>query len=190
MSHFYAYMARMRNILRWGLMRNTTPENIQEHSHQTAVVAHALALINNHIFHGDVDASRVLALAVYHEAGEVITGDLPTPIKYFNDEIKTAYQAIEANAEARLVDMLPEGLREAYRPLICQAHDREYEYMKAGDRLCAYIKCVDELNSGNHEFARAKEAIKRELLASPLPEVAYFMEHFMPSFALTLDELN
>lgn len=185
-------MARMKHIKRWGLMRNTREENIQEHSLQTAMIAHALALIKNRIFGGKVNAERVLALAVYHEAGEVITGDLATPIKYFNPEIKMAYKQIERVAEEKLVDMLPEALKGDYESLIL---DRDvegelYAIVKAADKICAYLKCVEELSAGNSEFEKAKNAIEKTIKEMDRPEVNYFMETFVPSFELTLDELN
>ena len=192
MFHFFSYMARMKHIKRWGLMRNTREENIQEHSLQTAMIAHALALIKNRMFGGKVNAERVLALAVYHEAGEVITGDLATPIKYFNPEIKTAYKQIERVAEEKLVDMLPEALKGDYESLIL---DRDvegelYAIVKAADKICAYLKCVEELSAGNSEFEKAKNAIEKTIKEMDRPEVNYFMETFVPSFELTLDELN
>ncbi len=192
MYHFFSYMARMKHIKRWGLMRNTREENIQEHSLQTAMIAHALALIKNRMFGGSVDTERVLALAVYHEAGEVITGDLATPIKYFNPEIKTAYKQIERVAEEKLVNMLPEEIRKDYESLILN-RDQETEHyaiVKAADKICAYLKCVEELSAGNSEFEKAKYAIEKTIREMGRPEVNYFMETFVPSFELTLDELN
>ncbi len=192
MYHFFSYMARMKHIKRWGLMRNTREENIQEHSLQTAMIAHALALIKNRMFGGNVNAERVLALAVYHEAGEVITGDLATPIKYFNPEIKTAYKQIERVAEEKLVDMLPKALKGDYESLILDrdAEGELYAIVKAADKICAYLKCVEELSAGNSEFEKAKNAIEKTIKEMDRPEVNYFMETFVPSFELTLDELN
>ncbi len=192
MYHFFSYMARMKHIKRWGLMRNTREENIQEHSLQTAMIAHSLALIKNRMFGGNVNAERVLALAVYHEAGEVITGDLATPIKYFNPEIKTAYKQIERVAEEKLVDMLPKALKGDYESLILDrdAEGELYAIVKAADKICAYLKCVEELSAGNSEFEKAKNAIEKTIKEMDRPEVDYFMETFVPSFELTLDELN
>lgn len=192
MFHFFSYMARMKHIKRWGLMRNTREENIQEHSLQTAMIAHALALIKNRMFGGNVNAERVLALAVYHEAGEVITGDLATPIKYFNPDIKTAYKQIERVAEEKLVDMLPEALKGDYESLILSrdAEAELYAIVKAADKICAYLKCVEEMSAGNSEFEKAKNAIEKTIKEMGRPEVNYFMETFVPSFELTLDELN
>ncbi len=192
MFHFFSYMARMKHIKRWGLMRNTREENIQEHSLQTAMIAHALALIKNRLYGGNVDAERVLALAVYHETGEVITGDLATPIKYFNPEIKAAYKQIERVAEEKLVNMLPAELKGDYEALILnrEAEPELYALVKAADKICAYLKCVEELSAGNSEFTKAKKAIEKSLKQMDRPEVDYFMKAFVPSFELTLDEMG
>jgi len=185
-------MARMKHIKRWGLMRNTREENIQEHSLQTAMIAHALALIKNNLFGGRVDPEHVMALAVYHEAGEVITGDLATPIKYFSPEIRSAYKDIEQIAERKLVSMLPETLRGEYESLILhREQDAEaYAIVKAADKICAYLKCVEELSAGNTEFAAAKRATAKAIDKMDRPEVKYFMETFAPSFELSLDEMG
>lgn len=192
MSHFFAYLSRMKHIQRWGLMRNTTPENIQEHSHQVAVIAHGLAVIRNRCFGGSADAQRAALLATFHDAGEVITGDLPTPIKTYNPEIKTAYKKIEGIAAKRLLSMLPEELRADYESILCPCdEDAElWRLVKAADKLCAYFKCIEERMMGNQSFEKAEQAIREQLDASPEPEVAYFLEHCVPSFSLTLDELN
>lgn len=190
MSHFFAYLSRMKYILRWGLMRNTQPENIQEHSLQVAVIGHALAVINNRVFGGRADPARVATLAVFHEAGEVITGDLATPIKYFNPNIKEAYKHIERVANDKLMSLLPEAFREDYRPLLFQEDSEEHKLMKAADKICAYLKCLDELKAGNREFEKATASILRELERTDRPEVKYFLDNFAPSFSLTLDELN
>jgi 5'-deoxynucleotidase len=191
-SHFFAYLSRMKFIQRWGLMRNTCPENIQEHSLQVALVAHCLALIRNRVMGGQADPQRVMALALFHEVGEVITGDLASPIKYFNPEIKAAYGRIEEVANQRLLGMVPAPLRQEYRALLFpEAADGEsLRLVKAADKLCAYLKCLEELKAGNQEFSQAKAAIEREIARLEVPEVAYFMEKFAPSFSLTLDELN
>ena len=192
MQHFFAYLSRMRLIKRWGLMRNTYEENIQEHSLQVALVAHGLAVIRNVYFAGTVNPDRVMALAVFHESGEVFTGDLATPIKYFNPEIKRAYDAIEAFAKARLIAMLPEEMRESYRPLLFgEEEDKElWKLVKAADKICAYLKCIEEMKSGNQEFGKAERSIRKDIEELELPEVKLFMERFAPSFALALDELN
>lgn len=192
MSHFFSYMARMKYIKRWGLMRNTREENIQEHSLQTAMIAHALALIQNKLYGGHVDAERVMALAVFHEAGEVITGDLATPIKYFSPEIRGAYKDIEKVAEDKLTAMIPEALRGAYEGLILRREEdaESYALVKAADKICAYLKCVEELSAGNTEFKQAKKAIEKAIAKIDRPEVKYFMETFVPSFSLSLDEMG
>ena len=192
MHHFFSYMAKMKHIKRWGLMRNTREENIQEHSLQTAMIAHALAVIRNEVFGGQIDADRVMSVAVYHEAGEVITGDLATPIKYFNPGIKQAYKEIERHAEEKLVKMMPKEMQGVYEGLILGREDDEeiYKIVKAADKICAYLKCVEELSAGNKEFEKAQANIKKAIKKIELPEVKYFMENFAESFELTLDELN
>ena len=192
MKHFFAYLSRMRLIRRWGLMRNSYDENIQEHSLQVVLVAHGLATIRNTHFGGDVDADRVAVLAAYHEAGEVFTGDLPTPIKYFNPEIKQSYDAIEEFAKGRLQRMLPPELQPVFQPLLFPqpAEQELWRIVKAADKICAYLKCVEELKAGNQEFAKAERTIRQELDRLALPEVEYFMQVFAPSFGLALDELN
>ena len=192
MSHFFAYLSKMKFITRWSLMRNTWRENLQEHSLQVAMVAHILAVIRNRLYDGDLDPERVALLALYHDAGEVIVGDLPSPIKYFNPTIRQAYGEIEETARKRLLDMLPEELRPDFAPLF-EATEEDVEHEKVvsiADKLCAYIKCLEERRAGNREFSEAEKAIQATVDACQLPEVAYFVEHFLPSFALTLDELN
>ena len=189
-SHFFAYISRMRFIQRWALMRNTAAENVQEHSHQVAVLAHALAVIRNEKFGGQVDAGAVAVAALYHDASEILTGDMPTPIKYYNPGIQRAYKEVEAVAERKLVDMLPEELRGAYDGVITVVDEDIEKLVKAADKLSAYIKCVEELKAGNNEFREAAAQTKRALEAYGMPEVAYFLETFMESFALTLDELK
>jgi 5'-deoxynucleotidase len=192
MYHFFSFMAKMKHIKRWGLMRNTREENIQEHSLQTAMIAHALALIKNTYFDGSVDAEHVMAVAVFHEAGEVITGDLATPIKYYNPEIKQAYKQIERVAEQKLVGMLPDELRGEYSDLILnrEADGEVYKIVKAADKICAYLKCVEEMSAGNKEFGKAKATLKKAIKKIDMKEVQFFMDNFVPSFDLTLDELN
>jgi 5'-deoxynucleotidase len=192
MSHFFAYLARMKFIQRWGLMRNTHPENIQEHSLQVAMIAHALALIKNKFFDGTVNPERTAVLALFHDAGEIITGDLAAPIKYFNPKIKQTYGEIELVASQRLHNMLPEELKSAYHSLFfAQEEDRDHwQLVKAADKICAYLKCLEELKAGNQEFAKAEKAVKATITELKLPEVDYFMETYIPSMALTLDELN
>ena len=180
----------MRYIDRWALMRNTTRENIQEHSHRVAVLAHALALIQNRYYGGTVDPGKVVVAALYHDATEIITGDMPTPIKYDNPGIRSAYQQVEQMAADRLLAMLPDELTEDYRPLLTDGDPEVHALVKAADRLSAYIKCVEELKAGNLDFKKAGEQVLETLKANPLPALGYFMEHFLPSFSLTLDELR
>ena len=189
-NHFFPMIARMRYIDRWGLMRNTRPENIQEHSHMVAVLAHALALIQNRHFGGKVDPGAVAVAALYHDASEIITGDMPTPIKYDNPEIKSAYKAVERVAEQRLLSMLPEELRLDYEPILTIADPEIHVLVKAADKLSAYLKCVEELKAGNLEFKKAKEQTYAALLENRTPALGYFMEHFLDGFELTLDELT
>ena len=189
--HFFALISRMRYIGRWGLMRNTFRENIQEHSHMVAVLAHALAVIRRDVFGGDIDPGQAAVLALYHDAPEILTGDLPTPVKYYNPEIRDAYREVETVSARRLLSMLPDALRPAYEPLLLEDPESGYHaVVKAADKLSAYIKCVEELKAGNSEFRQAAEQTRQALEASPLPEVSYFLEHFMPGFELTLDELR
>lgn len=192
MSHFFAYLARMKFIRRWGLMRNTRTENIQEHSLQVAMVAHALAVIRNERFGGSVDPARVALIAVYHDAEEVITSDLPTPIKYFNPQIREAFDQLKVVAKTRLLDMLPEYLRPSFEPLFFEAagDGEAHQLVKAADRITAYLKCLEEAKAGNQEFARAEQQVWRSLFQLDMPEVAVFLETFIPSFRLTIDELN
>ena len=189
-SHFFAYVSRLRFIQRWALMRNTAQENVQEHSHQVAVLAHALAVIRNEKFGGSVDAGQVAVAALYHDASEILTGDMPTPIKYDNPDIRKAYKEVEAMAERKLLHMLPEELQPAYAPIITGQSGEVEELVKAADKLSAYIKCVEEMKAGNNEFREAAAQTRKALDAYELPEVAYFMETFMESFSLTLDELK
>ena len=189
--HFFALISRMRYIGRWGLMRNTFEENIQEHSHMVAVLAHALAVIRRDVFGGDIDPGQAAVLALYHDAPDILTGDLPTPVKYYNPEIRDAYREVETVSARRLLSMLPDALRPAYEPLLLEDPESGYHaVVKAADKLSAYIKCVEELKAGNSEFRQAAEQTRQALEASPLPEVGYFLEHFMPGFELTLDELR
>ena len=194
MSKFFAYISRMKNIRRWGLMRSFREENVQEHSLQVAMFAHALALLENQRYGGQYDAEHIMAIAVYHETSEVITGDLVTPIKYYNDEIRSAYKHIEALAEERMLSMLPEDLTDQIRPLVQPENIQEKRIVKAADTLAAYTKCLEEVRSGNREFEKAAERLKKniETMAKDwnLASVSYFMKEFIPSFEVTLDELN
>jgi 5'-deoxynucleotidase len=168
------------------------PENIQEHGLRVAMIAHALAIIRNRLFHGCVNPERTAVLALYHDASEVLTGDLPAPVKYFNPEIKAAYKAIEAAAARKLVNMVPEALKPDYEPLFRgTATDAVHrELVTAADKLCAYLKCLEEVAAGNQEFSKAERTLRATLEGLALPEVGYFLETFVPSFKLTLDELD
>jgi 5'-deoxynucleotidase len=190
-SHFYAYMARMRLIKRWSLRRSTIEENDQEHSLQVAMIAHALAVIGRKRFATPYDEALVLKYAIYHEAAEVITGDLASPIKYFNPGIKTAFKEIERIASEKLLGYLPEDLRPEYKPLLFpNERSGEWRLVKAADKICAYLKCVEELSIGNREFASAEEDIRASLTRLNLPEVDEFMREFAPSFSMPLDQLD
>ena len=188
---FFAYLSRMRYINRWGLMRNTVQENIQEHSHMVAVLAHALAVIRRDVLGGEADPGLAAAAALYHDAPEILTGDLPTPIKYYNPDIRDAYRQVEKVSADKLAAMLPEELRGAFAPLLREDYDPDTRALvKAADKLSAYIKCVEELKAGNGEFRQAAEQTLEALKGYELPELDYFMEHFLPAFGLTLDELQ
>ena len=187
---FFAILSRMRYINRWGLMRNTFQENIQEHSHQVAVLAHALAVIQNRFYGSQIDPGAVAVAALYHDASEILTGDMPTPIKYDNPDIKAAYKQVESMAEQKLLSMLPEELRCDFDEAVTIPDPEVHALVKAADKLSAYIKCVEELKAGNTEFKLAKEQTYAALCQNPIPALKYFMEHFLPGFELTLDELN
>jgi 5'-deoxynucleotidase len=192
MSHFFAYLSRMKFIRRWGLMRNIHDENIQEHSLRVAMIAHGLAVIRNRCFGGAVNAERVALLAMFHDASEVITGDLATPIKRFNPRIKEAYGELEEVARRRMLGMAPEALRADYEPLFFarEADAEAHHLVKAADKICAYLKCLEEKEAGNHAFEKAEKTIAGDIAAIALPEVEWFMREYVPSFHLTLDELN
>ena len=188
--NFFPMISRMRYINRWGLMRNTQLENIQEHSHQVAVLAHALAVIENRYFGAQIDPGAVAVAALYHDATEILTGDMPTPIKYDNPDIQNAYKDVEAVAEKKLLSMLPPDLRPDFEEAVTMPDPDLRVLVKAADKLSAYLKCVEELKAGNSEFRKAKEQTYAALLDSPVPSLKYFMEHFLDGFELTLDELN
>lgn len=189
--NFFAYISRMRYIGRWSLMRNSLPENIQEHSHMVAVIAHALGVIRRDVFGLDCDPDEAAAVALYHDGSEILTGDLPTPIKYHSAEIREAYGRVEELACEKLLATLPEELRGSFAPLLTgEAAERQHELVKAADKLSAYLKCVEERKAGNNDFLSAEAQTRAVLEASPLPEVRYFLEKFVPAFELTLDELG
>ena len=191
-NHFFAYISRMRYIDRWSLMRNSIPENIQEHSHMVAVIAHTLGVIRKDIFgQQDCDPYKCAAAALYHDCSEILTGDLPTPIKYHNNEITSAYKEVERLANTRLLSTLPDELRSSFDSVINSDSDEDlHQIVKAADKLSAYIKCIEERRAGNNEFLSAEKQIRTSLDENDLPEVKYFIEHFIPSFELTLDELG
>ncbi|MBQ8151004.1 MAG: 5'-deoxynucleotidase [Clostridia bacterium] len=191
MSRFFAYLDRLKLIRRWGLMRNIEQENDMEHSMQTAMIAHGLAVLGNRRYGRSLNPETVVTMALYHDASEALTGDLPTPVKYRNPEIKNAYQDIETRARQRLCDMLPGDLRADFVPYLQPDESSEiWQLVKAADRLSAYIKCLTEEKLGNGEFAKAKETILESLKANPLPEVRDFLAEFVPSYTLTPDELS
>ncbi|MCP1440296.1 5'-deoxynucleotidase [Erwinia persicina] len=191
-SHFFAHLSRLKLINRWPLMRNVRTENVSEHSLQVAMVAHALAVIKNKKFNGNLNAERIALMAMYHDASEVLTGDLPTPVKYYNAQIANEYKKIEKIAQQKLVEMLPDELQDAWRPLLDEQQRSEDEtaIVKQADALCAYLKCLEELAAGNHEFQLAKARLEKTLTQRRSPEMDYFVEVFVPSFSLSLDEIS
>ncbi|CAM4372171.1 nucleotidase YfbR, HD superfamily [Yersinia intermedia] len=192
MSHFFAHLSRLKLINRWPLMRNVRTENVSEHSLQVAFVAHALAIIKNRKFNGNLNADRIALLAMYHDASEVITGDLPTPIKYYNPQIAHEYKKIEKVAQQKLIEMLPKELQHDFRCLLDEHYYSEEEkaLVKQADALCAYLKCLEELSAGNNEFIQAKARLEKTLAMRQSPEMDYFMAVFVPSFSLSLDEIS
>ena len=190
MNSFFAMMARMKYIDRWGLMNNTRTENIREHSLEVAMLAHALVSIANTRLGTQLDADRAAVIGLFHDASEIITGDMPTPVKYYNPAIMTAYKEVEKVAEEKLIAMLPEELRAVYRPLITGSDSELERYVKAADKLSALIKCIEEVRMGNNEFLKAKAAIEESLTAMQLPALSIFTAEYLPAYYLTLDELG
>lgn len=191
-SHFFAHLARMKLINRWPLMRNIYTENVQEHSLQVAMVAHSLAMIRNRYFKGNIDAYKVATIALFHDVSEVLTGDLPTPVKYYNPAIKDEYKKIEKIAEQKLIDMAPDEFKQDYAELIDGRFHTEDEafLVKAADVICAYLKTLEELSAGNKEFELAKKRLDKILSEYHSAEVDYFLKAFVPSFSLSLDEIT
>ncbi|MEZ9438898.1 5'-deoxynucleotidase [Vibrio atlanticus] len=191
-SHFFAHLARMKLIQRWPLMRSISSENISEHSLQVAFVAHALALIKNKKFDGKLNPEHIALLGMYHDTSEVLTGDLPTPVKYYNPDIAQEYKKIEAAAEQRLLSMLPEEFRDDFSPFLISgtASKEEQSIVKQADTICAYLKCLEELSAGNHEYEQAKRRLEETLEQRKSPEMDYFLTTFAPSFELSLDEIS
>ena len=190
MSDFFALISRMRYISRWGLMRSSIPENVQEHSHMVAVLAHALGVVRRDVFGEPCDVGTLVCAALYHDAPEILTGDMPTPIKYHSADITNAYQEVERVASDKLANMLPETLRAEFAPLISGEVERELKpLLKCADRLSAYIKCVEERKAGNLEFLSERQTLER-IKSMHLKEADYFLENFMPAFEKNLDELG
>lgn len=188
---FFAFLSRMRYISRWGLMRNTVPENIQEHSLDVAVIVHALVMIRNTYFEGDLDPSKAALYGIFHDASEIFTGDMPTPVKHFNPDFKQSFHQLENRARRKLLDMLPPELAKEYESLFFFEDQKEYsKLVKAADKIAALTKCIEEGKSGNNEFRRAESEHFEHLLASELPEVIYFLNKFLPGYRLSLDELK
>ena len=192
MYHFFAYVSKLKYILRWGLKRNVENENVKEHSFDVAVIAHALAIIKNRYFEGDLNADRIAMMALYHDASEVLTGDLPGPIKYFNPSIAEAYKEVEKAAEQKLITMLPDEMRDDFLSLIDYkaSGDEIGSLIKSADIISAYLKCIQEVDAGNAEFVVAKSRVELLLDDNAQPEVRFFLDKFVPSYRLTLDELG
>lgn len=191
MFHFYAMLSRMKYINRWGLMHNTREENLCEHSFETAVIAHALAVLRNTRFGGNVNPERAALLALYHDATEILTGDLPTPVKYYNPEIRSAYGEVEKTARKKLLSLLPADLKPGYESILTASGEGDRELLslvKAADKLSAVIKCMEEKGMGNSEFSKAEISLRRAVAEMRLPEADCFVEEFLPSYQLTLDE--
>ena len=187
---FFAFISRMKNIDRWALMRNFSKENVQEHSHMVAVLAHGLAVIGRDVFGRDTDPNAAATAALFHDASEILTGDMPTPVKYFNGDIMSAYKKVEKIAADKLVSTLPEELRREYSYQPDDENNPQRAIIKAADKLAAYIKCLEELRAGNEEFRLAAQQTKNKLVDLHMPEVDYFLANFIEAFELTLDELN
>lgn len=189
-NNFYAMLSRMKYINRWGLMRNTIHENISEHSLDVAIIAHALAVFSNKYFNNDINAERVALMAVFHDCTEIITGDMPTPIKYYAPEIREAYKEVENVAKDRLLRGLPKELTEVYDPLLIETEEEAelWRFVKAADKMSALIKCIEEKRMGNDDFVKAKTATLKSLKKMKMPEVDLFLEKYLPAYQLTLDE--
>lgn len=190
MNNFFGILARMKYINRWGLMRNTINENIAEHSLDVAIIAHALAVIGNTYFGKQLNPEHIAMLGVMHDTTEIFTGDLPTPIKYYAPEIRDAYKKVEHTAAKQLLSELPAEMRPAYKSILIEEENEDWKYVKAADKLSAYIKCLEERDMGNTDFIKAEETIHRALIQMNMKELNYFMEHFLPSYNETLDDIN
>ena len=190
--NFFAMMSRMKYIERWALMKNTSSENVSEHSLEVGMIAHALAVIGNSRFDKDLNAEKAALIGMYHDSSEIITGDMPTPVKYYNQEIKNAMKEVESVANKKLLSMLPEDMREAYTSIFFKAEEDEYlwKLVKAADKISALIKCMEELNTGNQEFRSARDSLEKAVTGLGLEEVTVFIEEFLPAYGNTLDELS
>ena len=190
MNNFFGMLSRMKYINRWGLMRNNINENIAEHSLQVAIIAHGLAVIGNKRFGRNLNAEHIAMMGIMHDTTEIITGDLPTPIKYYEPEIRDAYKKVENIAANQLLKELPEDMQEAYEDILIEDDSIEWKYVKAADKLSAYIKCIEEKNTGNTDFAKAEDTIRKALEDMQMEEIDVFIEEFLPAYVMTLDEIN
>ena len=190
MNNFFGMLSRMKYINRWGLMRNNINENIAEHSLQVAIIAHGLAVIGNKRFGRNLNAEHIALMGIMHDTTESITGDLPTPIKYYAPEIRDAYKKVENIAANQLLKELPEDMQEAYEDILIEDDSIEWKYVKAADKLSAYIKCIEEKNTGNTDFAKAEDTIRKALEDMQMEEIDVFIEEFLPAYVMTLDEIN
>lgn len=189
-NYFYAMLSRMKYINRWGLMRNTREENLSEHSLEVAFIAHALGIINNEVFNGSINADRLAILGMYHDVTEIITGDMPTPVKYYNSEIRTAYKEVEKAAGQEILTGLPENIRKRYNNLLTESETEKelWIYVKAADKLSALIKCIEERKMGNTDFFKAEQSTLDSIKNMEIAEADYFIKHFIPAYSMTLDE--
>lgn len=189
-NHFYAMLSRMKYINRWGLMRNTRNENLSEHSLEVAFIAHALGIINNEVYGGSVPAERLALLAMYHDVTEIITGDMPTPVKYYSPVIRNAYKEVEQVAKDELLTGLPENIGKHYESLLLETEEEKilWHYVKAADKLSALIKCIEEQQMGNSDFADARASIEQSLETMNMPEVQYYIREFLPAYKMTIDK--
>ena len=190
MNNFFGMLSRMKYINRWGLMRNNINENIAEHSLQVAIIAHGLAVIGNKRFGRNLNAEHIALMGIMHDTTEIITGDLPTPIKYYAPEIRDAYKKVENIAANQLLKELPEDMQEAYEDILIEDDSIEWKYVKAADKLSSYIKCIEEKNTGNTDFAKAEDTIRKALEDMQMEEIDVFIEEFLPAYVMTLDEIN
>ena len=191
-GNFFAMMSRMKYIERWALMKNTSSENVSEHSLEVGMIAHALAVIGNSRFNKNLNAEKAALIGMYHDSSEIITGDMPTPVKYYNQDIKTAMKEVEGVANKKLLSMLPEDMREAYMSIFFKDEEDDYlwKLVKAADKISALIKCMEELNTGNQEFSSAEKSLRKVVEGLDMPEVKVFVEEFLPAYGNTLDELS